>query len=56
MIVNELSVVLKARNFVDTVNPKTIPVSIQAYVDHIGAVVRLQDELELDEPGLVVSK
>lgn len=48
---DEISVVLEARKFVNKVDPRSVPVPIQAYVHHIGAVVHRQTELELDEPG-----
>ena len=48
---NEFTVVLKARKFVDQVNPDTAPVSIESYVEHIGAILRHQKELKPDESG-----
>ena len=48
---NELSVVLEARNFISAVAQQSIPVSTKVYVDHIGAVIRKEDDLEPDEPG-----
>lgn len=48
---DEFSVVLKAREFINTVGPKAVPVPIMAYVDHIGAVLRPQFDLGPDEPG-----
>ena len=48
---NELSVVLKARDFISKVGPHTVPVIIEEYVDHIGAVVRRRDDLKPEEPG-----
>jgi Zn-dependent peptidase ImmA (M78 family) len=51
MAVDELTVVLKARELINKVGPTTIPVSIKAYVDHVGAVLRVERDLALDEPG-----
>lgn len=48
---DELTVVLKARELINKVGPTTIPVSIKAYVDHVGAVMRVERDLALDEPG-----
>ena len=48
---DELSVVLKARKFIKTVAPQTIPVSVQEYADQVGAVVRNESDLKPDEPG-----
>jgi Zn-dependent peptidase ImmA (M78 family) len=49
--VDELTAVLKARGLVSKVGPTTIPVSIKAYVEHVGAVLRVEDDLAADEPG-----
>jgi hypothetical protein len=49
--VDELTVVLKARELINKVGPTTIPVSIKAYVKHIGAVLRVERDLAPDEPG-----
>jgi hypothetical protein len=51
MDVDELSAVLKARELVNKVNPTTIPVPIKAYVEQVGAVLRLEYDLEANEPG-----
>lgn len=48
---DELSVVLKARELINKVNPTVIPVPIKAYVEQAGAVLRVQDDLEANEPG-----
>lgn len=48
---DELTVVLTARELINKVGPTTIPVSIKAYVDHVGAVMRVERDLALDEPG-----
>ena len=47
----ELTVVLKAREFVDVVNPTTIPVDVTAYVNKLKAVIRLENDLGKDESG-----
>jgi hypothetical protein len=49
--VDELSVVLKARELINKVSPTIIPVPIKAYVEHVGAVLRPRHDLEPDEPG-----
>jgi hypothetical protein len=49
--VDELSVVLKARELINKVGPTTIPVSIKAYVEHVGAALRVEHDLAADEPG-----
>lgn len=48
---DELTVVLKARGLINKVGPTTIPVSVNAYVEHIGAVLRVERDLDPDEPG-----
>src|SRR5258708_4582516 len=48
---DEFTVVNRAREFVAKVNPKTIPVSVDAYVAQIGGVLRCQYDLDPDEPG-----
>jgi len=48
---DELTVVLKAREFVNWANPSEFPVSMQAYVGQIGGVLRIATELRPDEPG-----
>jgi hypothetical protein len=49
--VDEFSVVLKARELINKVNPTIIPVPIEAYVEHVGAVLRPRQDLEPNEPG-----
>jgi hypothetical protein len=49
--VDELTVVLKARELINKVGPTTIPVSIKAYVEHVGAVLRVEHDHNSDEPG-----
>ena len=48
---DEFSAVLKARGFVNEVGPTSIPVPVEAYVEHAGAVLRPQTDLGPDEPG-----
>lgn len=48
---DEFGAVLKARALVGKVSPKAIPVPVEAYVEHIGAVLRPQTDLGPDEPG-----
>jgi hypothetical protein len=49
--VDEFAAVLKAREVVAKVNPTTIPIQVEAYAEHVGAVLRPQTDLEPDEPG-----
>jgi hypothetical protein len=51
MALDELSVVLKARALINKVSPSTFPVPIEAYIEHVGAVLRLDHDLGPDEPG-----
>lgn len=51
MAVDEFSVVLKARQLVNKVGPTTIPVPIKPYVEHVGAVLRVEHDLDPDELG-----
>ena len=48
---DELSAVFKARTFVREAGLLVIPPSIEAYVQHVGGVLRLDSELSDDEPG-----
>lgn len=48
---DELSVVLKARELINKVGPTTIPAPIKAYVEHVGAFLRLEHDLGPDEAG-----
>jgi Zn-dependent peptidase ImmA (M78 family) len=56
MAVDELSIVLKARSLINKVSPDTIPVPIEAYVQHVGAVLHFDRELGPDEPGWCFQK
>jgi hypothetical protein len=51
MAFDELSVVLKAREFVNRVNPASFPVDVDSFLKEANAVVQLQDDLSDDEPG-----
>ena len=51
MELDELSVVLKAREFLNRVNPKSFPIDVDPFLEEANAVVQLQDELSDDEPG-----
>jgi len=53
---DELSATLKAREFVNRVNPLAIPASMEAYVDHIGATIRKSYDLGDDEDGFSAMK
>jgi Zn-dependent peptidase ImmA (M78 family) len=48
---DELTVVLKAREFVNGVNPATYPVSVKSYVEHIEATLKVDHSLGPDEDG-----
>lgn len=48
---DEFTTVLKARDLVAKVNPTTIPVPVEAYAGHVGAVLRPHTDLGPDEPG-----
>lgn len=48
---DEFRAVLKARELVKKANPTTIPASLEAYAAEVGAVIRLQDDLDSREPG-----
>jgi hypothetical protein len=51
MAMDELTVVLKARELVNKVGPTTIPAPIKAYVELVGAMLRVEYDLAPDEPG-----
>ena len=48
---DELSVVLRARNLVREAGPLVLPPSVEAYVQHIGGVLRHDSDLSDVEPG-----
>ena len=39
---DELAIAMKAREFIARVGPSALPVSVQAYVDHIGGVLQTE--------------
>jgi hypothetical protein len=51
MALDEFTVVLRARHFVNKVNPTTIPVSLDAYLQEVRAEFRIDTDLESDEAG-----
>ena len=51
MTMDEFSVVMRARKLVRTVNSTSIPASVEAYAEQVGAVVRVQMDLDENEPG-----
>lgn len=51
MAVDELTAVLRAHELVATVNPTTIPVSVEAYAAQMGATIRLESDLRRGESG-----
>jgi len=48
---DEFAAVIKGRELVGRVSPTAIPVPIETYVQHVGAVLRPQTDLGPDEPG-----
>jgi hypothetical protein len=56
MAVDELSVVLKARELINKVGPSTIPVAIKPYVEQVGAVLHVDHGLAADEAGYAFEK
>lgn len=48
---DELKAVLRARTLVNEVNPNTIPVSVEAFAESIGAVIHCESDLKPDEAG-----
>jgi hypothetical protein len=52
--VDELFVVLKARELINKVGPTAIPVPIDAYLEHVDAVLRVDHNLGVNEAGYTV--
>jgi len=50
--VDELTVAMRARELIGKVGPLAIPVSIEAYLDHVGAVLRVRYDMEPNEAGM----
>ena len=48
---DEFAAVIKAREFVRKVNPASMPVRVEAYVEEAKAVLRPQTDMGADEPG-----
>lgn len=51
---DELSAVLKARELVNQVSPTSLPVSVRAYADQVGAIIHVDEDLKPDEQGYCV--
>lgn len=51
---DELSAVLKARELVNKVSPTSLPVSVKAYADQVGAIIHVDEDLQPDEQGYCV--
>jgi Zn-dependent peptidase ImmA (M78 family) len=51
---DELSAVLKAREIVNKVSPTSLPVSVKAYADEVGAIIHVDEDLKPDEQGYCV--
>lgn len=51
MILDEFTVVMRARRFVAKVKPAAIPVPMQLYLKAVGAILRRDEDLGPDEPG-----
>lgn len=51
MPLDEFMTILKAREFVRKVKPTSIPVTVEAYAREVGAVVRHETDLGVNEPG-----
>jgi hypothetical protein len=54
MAMDELTVVLKARELISKVGPTAIPVPIEPYAEQVGAVLRVDHNLGADEAGYSV--
>lgn len=48
---DDFEVQLKAREFVRAAAPRVAPVPMKLYLDHIGAVLHVSDDLTSEEPG-----
>ena len=46
---DELSAVLKARELINKVSPTSLPVSVRAYADQVGAIIHVDEDLKPDE-------
>jgi Zn-dependent peptidase ImmA (M78 family) len=48
---DEITAILRAREFVAAVNPTTIPVDVAAYATQLGAIIRIETDLGNGESG-----
>lgn len=53
---DEFSATMRAREFMNKVNPTTIPASVEAYANHIGATIKKAYDLGEDEDGFSAMK
>lgn len=51
---DEFTAIMRARELVQTVGSSAIPVSIQAYLDHVGAKLKLDKSMGADEAGCTI--
>ncbi len=51
----EFSVTQKARGFVSKVNPTTIPVPMDIYLNEVQAVLRVETDMEPEEAGYSIA-
>lgn len=51
---DEFTAIMRARELVRTIGASAIPVSIQAYADHVGARLKLDDSMGPDEAGCTI--
>lgn len=52
---DEFLAVQRARKLVNEVAPQEVPCPVEAYVEHIGAKLRVEDDLPPDEPGYTMT-
>lgn len=55
MALDEFAVILKARGFVNKVNPTAVPVPMEPYLEEALAVLRLDTDMEPDEAGYSIA-
>lgn len=51
MAIDEITAVMRAREFVAVVNPTTIPVAVESYAAGVGAIISSDSDLEPNEAG-----
>jgi hypothetical protein len=51
MAMDEFSVIMEARKIVRAVNPTAIPAPVEAYVERVGAILKIDMSLADNEPG-----